>query len=172
MRYGKIKYYDVANGSGVRTSLFVSGCYRHCPGCFSPETWDFGFGTVFDETTEETIIQSLKPDYIAGLSILGGEPVESRFELIPFMRRVKELYPGKKIWLFTGFDWDELMELSNVDDAVAELLELTDVLKAGPFVEEFAEVGLAFRGSRNQQLIDMSKTREAGEPVLWKGEPL
>lgn len=169
MRYGNIKYYDIANGSGVRTSLFVSGCSRHCLGCFSPETWDFDYGTVFDDAAENAIIESLKPDYIAGLSILGGEPVESRSTLVPFMKRVKELYPGKEIWVFTGYSWDELRALSATDETVAEMLALTDVLKAGPFVKDMSEAGLTFRGSKNQVLIDMNETRETGK-VIWRKE--
>lgn len=170
MRYGKIKYFDIANGSGVRTSLFVSGCYRHCPGCFSPETWDFSYGVEFTSETEKLILDSLKPEYIAGISIIGGEPIESRFELIPFLEKVRKLYPRKTIWLFTGWDFDEVMEIANLDPSVQELIDLVDVLKAGSFEEDKAEAGLLFRGSKNQILVDMKKTREQGDLVLWEEE--
>ena len=168
MRYGKIKYFDAANGSGVRTSLFVSGCYRHCPGCFSPETWDFEYGQEFTEKTEKEILESLKPDYISGLSVIGGEPLENRQALIPFLRKVKNVYPNKTIWLFTGYDWTELRGIASVDSSVTDLLNLVDVLKAGDFVEDQKQVGLLFKGSKNQELIDMNKTRAAKKKVLWR----
>ena len=170
MRYGKIKYFDIANGSGVRTSLFVSGCYRHCPGCFSPETWDFRYGEEFTADTEREILKSLEPNHISGLSILGGEPLANRFELIPFMRTVKEQFPEKPLWLFTGYGWNELVTMANADESVAEILALTDVLKAGMYLENQYEAGLQFRGSRNQELIDLKKTRQTGVKTLWQSE--
>ena len=168
MRYARIKNYDIANGSGVRVSLFVSGCLRHCPGCFSPETWDFDYGDKFTPETEEQIIDSLKPDYIAGLSILGGEPLESKAELLPFLKKVKEAYKDKEIWLFTGYTWSEIKRLMEQDSTVKELLSCVDVLKAGPFIEREAEAGLVFKGSKNQQIIDLKKTREKGRVILWE----
>ena len=168
MRYARIKNYDIANGSGVRVSLFVSGCRRHCPGCFSPETWDFDYGEKFTLETEKQIIDSLKPDYIAGLSILGGEPLESKAELLPFLKKVKEAYKDKEIWLFTGYTWSEIKQLMEQDSTVKELLSYVDVLKAGPFIESEAQAGLVFKGSKNQQLIDLRKTREKGQVILWE----
>ena len=175
MRYARIKNYDIANGSGVRISLFVSGCRRHCSGCFSPETWDFDYGEKFTPETEEQIIDSLKPDYIAGLSILGGEPLESKAELLPFLKKVKEAYKdnsgnngNKEIWLFTGYTWSEIKRLMEQDSTVKELLSYVDVLKAGPFIESEAQAGLVFKGSKNQQIIDLKKTREKGQVILWE----
>ena len=170
MNYGRIKYYDIANGTGVRTSLFISGCYRHCPGCFSPETWSFDYGEPFTKDTENEILESLKPDYIAGLSVIGGDPMESRKELIPFLKKVKETYPEKTIWFFTGYTWSEIALMTDRDSSVKELIDLVDVLKCGPFIESQAEAGLVFKGSRNQELVDMNKTRSTGEKVLWKGK--
>ena len=169
MRYGRIKKYDIANGEGVRISLFVSGCFRHCPGCFSPETWSFEYGQPFTKETEAEILESLKPDYIAGLSVIGGEPLESRSELAQFLRKVKTIFPNKTIWLFTGYTWSEIKMLMYTDSTVKELLSYVDVLKAGPFDKEQAEAGLVFKGSKNQQLIDLNKTRESGQTVLWEG---
>lgn len=169
MRYGRIKKYDIANGEGVRTSLFVSGCRRHCEGCFSPETWAFEYGEKFTADTENELLESLKPEYIAGLSVLGGEPLESRAELLSFLKRVKEEYEDKEIWLFTGYTWSEIKQLMTRDSTVKELLSYVDVLKAGPFMESESEAGLIFKGSRNQLIIDLKKTRETGQMVLWKG---
>ncbi len=169
VRYARIKKFDIANGAGVRTSLFLSGCRRHCGGCFSPETWSFDYGDEFTADTEAEIIESLKPEYIAGLSVLGGEPLESREELLPFLKRVKEEYKDKEIWLFTGYTWSEIKRLMEQESTVKELLSYADVLKAGPFIESEAEAGLVFKGSRNQQIIDLKKTRETGELVLWEG---
>ena len=169
MRYGKIKYFDVANGSGVRTSLFVSGCRRNCPGCFSPETWDFNFGGDFTDEVEEKILDSMDFKYISGLSVLGGEPMESRRELIPFLKKVKEKFPEKDIWIFTGYDWAEISLIVSVDGSMKEIMELVDVMKVGDFVQGLYEPGLQFRGSRNQELIDIRKSLETGYKVLWEG---
>lgn len=168
MRYGKIKYFDIANGSGVRTSLFVSGCYRRCPGCFSPETWDFKFGGDFTDEVAEDILESMNSKFIAGLSIIGGEPLENREDLIPFMKKVKERYPEKTIWLFTGYDWDEISLIASIDNSMKEVLELVDVMKVGDFVQELYEPGLKFRGSKNQELINIRKSMETGNKVLWQ----
>lgn len=169
MRYGKIKYFDIANGSGVRTSLFVSGCYRRCPGCFSPETWDFNFGGDFTSEVEDEILKSLEPKYISGLSVIGGEPLENRKDLIPFLKKVKERFPEKDIWIFTGYDWEEIRLLASLDISMREFLSLVDVMKVGDFVQGLYEPGLQFRGSRNQELINVKKTRETGYKVLWEG---
>ena len=147
MYYGKIRKVDVANGPGVRVSLFVSGCRNHCPGCFNPEAWDFHFGKPFTNETEDVIIEALRPSWIQGLSILGGDPFEPENEaaLIPFIRRVREQLPDKDIWIYSGYTFDELEG--------RELLRYADVLVDGPFIEAEKDAGLAFRGSRNQRII-------------------
>jgi len=149
MKIATVKYNDVADGLGVRTTVFVSGCRRHCPGCHNPETWDFDFGEQFNWQMEQMIIDSLKPYWIQGLTICGGEPFESENEgaLIPFLKRVREELPGKDIWIYTGYTLDELQG--------RELLRYADVLVDGPFVEGQKDAGLAFRGSRNQRIIHL-----------------
>ena len=139
MYYGKIRKVDVANGPGVRVSLFVSGCRNHCPGCFNPEAWDFHFGKPFTNETEDVIIEALRPSWIQGLSILGGDPFEPENEaaLIPFIRRVREQLPDKDIWIYSGYTFDELEG--------RELLRYADVLVDGPFIEDEKDAGLAFR---------------------------
>ena len=155
MNYGAIKTVDIANGPGVRVSLFVSGCRNHCPGCFQPETWDFDFGQPFTNETEEKIINALRPSWIQGLSLLGGEPMEPENQeaLIPFLKRVREELPEKDIWLYTGY------RLETVSDS--PMLRLVDVIVDGPFIESEKDAGLAFRGSRNQRIIHL----ERGEPI-------
>lgn len=147
MNYGSIKTVDIANGPGVRVSLFVSGCRNHCDGCFQPETWDFSFGQPFTEKTENEIMEALRPSWIQGLSILGGDPMEpeNQKDLLPFLKRVRAELPGKDIWLYTGY------LLESVSDS--PLLPLVDVVVDGPFVESEKDAGLAFRGSRNQRII-------------------
>ena len=151
MNYCGIKKTDIANGPGVRVSLFVSGCRNHCPGCFQPETWDFDYGEPFTEKTEEELITALRPSWIQGLSILGGDPMEpeNQKELLPFIRRVKETYPGKDIWLYTGYRLEQVWD--------SPLLSYVDVVVDGPFVEKEKDAGLAFRGSRNQRIIDLKE---------------
>ena len=155
MYYGKIRKVDVANGSGVRVSLFVSGCRNHCPGCFNPETWNFHFGKPFTKETEDVIIEALRPSWIQGLSILGGEPFEPENEaaLIPFIRRVREELPEKDIWIYSGYSFEELEG--------RELLRYTDVLVDGPFNADEKDAGLAFRGSRNQRIIRLDGGKRA-----------
>ena len=149
MNYGIIRKVDVANGLGVRVSLFVSGCRNHCKGCFNPETWDFRYGKPFTEETENEIIEALRPSWIQGLSILGGDPFEpeNERELIPFLRRVRKELPEKDIWIYSGYTFEELEG--------RELLRYADVLVDGPFIEDMKDAGLAFRGSRNQRIIRM-----------------
>ena len=151
MNYGTIKKTDVANGPGVRVSLFVSGCRNHCKGCFNPETWDFSYGAPFTRETEDEIIKALRPSWIQGLSILGGEPTEEENEaaLIPFLERVWKELPDKDIWLYSGNTYEELRG--------RRILELVDVLVDGPFVLEQKDAGLAFRGSRNQRILHLEK---------------
>ena len=155
MYYGKIRKVDVANGSGVRVSLFVSGCRNHCPGCFNPEAWDFHFGKPFTNETEYVIIEALRPSWIQGLSILGGDPFEPENEaaLIPFIRRVREQLPEKDIWVYSGYTFGELEG--------RELLRYADVLVDGPFIADEKDAGLAFRGSRNQRIIRLDGGKRA-----------
>ena len=151
MNYGAIKKVDVANGPGVRVSLFVSGCRNHCKGCFNPETWDFSYGQPFTKETEDEIIEALRPSWIQGLSILGGEPMEPENEavLIPFLERMRAELPGKDIWLYSGYRFELLHG--------RDILALADVLVDGPFDEKEKDAGLAFRGSRNQRIIRLKK---------------
>lgn len=151
MNYCVIKKTDIANGPGVRVSLFVSGCRNQCPGCFNPETWDFDYGDPFTEKTEDEIITALRPSWIRGLSILGGDPMEpeNQKEILPFIRRVKETYPEKDIWLYTGYRLEQVWD--------SPLLSYVDVVVDGPFVEKEKDAGLAFRGSRNQRIIDLKE---------------
>ena len=149
MNYCGIKKTDIANGPGVRVSLFVSGCRNHCPGCFQPETWDFAYGEPFTKATEDEIIAALRPSWIQGLSILGGDPMEPENQeaLLPFIRRVKEELPEKDIWLYTGYLLRQV--------GTSPLLSYVDVVVDGPFVEAEKDAGLAFRGSRNQRIIHL-----------------
>lgn len=176
MNYSDIKYCDIANGVGVRTSLFVSGCRNHCPGCFNTGTWSFAVGQPFGEETERLIIESLEPSYIAGLSLLGGEPMEPENQeaLLPFLRRVRERLPQKTIWLYTGFVWEDLVEGPSRACTLQtrELLGLLDVVVDGPFVLEQKDISLRFRGSSNQRIIDVPATLAAGEVVWWEDEPV
>ncbi|MCI5923973.1 MAG: anaerobic ribonucleoside-triphosphate reductase activating protein [Oscillospiraceae bacterium] len=170
MRYGSIKKCDIANGIGVRTVLFVSGCTHHCKGCFQPETWDFSYGAPYTEAVEEEIIESLRPSYVNGLTLLGGEPFEPQNQrvLVRLLRRVRRELPEKTIWSFSGYTWEELTGESRARCEVTdEMLSMLDVLVDGEFVEEKRNISLRFRGSENQRLIDVPKTRAAGHVVLW-----
>ena len=171
MYYGNIKNYDIANGAGVRVTLFVSGCTNHCKGCFQPETWDFNYGKPFTDETEEELLNMLKPAYIRGLTVLGGEPFEpdNQRVLLPFIRRVRKMYPGKDIWMFSGFTYEELKTEGSHPrcECTDELLTLTDILIDGRFVEEKKNISLQFRGSENQRILDMKKTLAANAPVWW-----
>lgn len=155
MNYGGIIFNDVGNGIGVRVSLFVSGCRNRCEGCFNPETWDFSYGKPFTGETEDRIIEALRPSWIQGLSILGGDPFEPENEevLRPFVKRVKEELPDKDVWVYSGYTYEELEG--------RELLLYADVLVDGPFVMDQKDAGLAFRGSRNQRIIHL----EGGKPA-------
>ena len=170
MHYGEIKNCDIANGEGVRVTLFVSGCTNHCKNCFQPQTWDFHYGQPFTAETEETLLSMLKPAYINGLTVLGGEPFEpsNQRALLPFLRRVREAYPHKTIWCFSGFTYEELKTEGSHPrcEVTDQMLELLDVLVDGRFVEELKDISLRFRGSSNQRLIDMKKSRAAGELVF------
>lgn len=177
MYYSEIKTCDIANGLGVRTTLFVSGCRNHCEGCFQPETWNFENGQPFGEAAEEEILASLQPDYIRGLTLLGGDPFEeeNQHALLPFIRRLKERYPdgsdgegerkpAKDIWAFTGYLLEDLLPggRKHTDDT-DELLSYIDVLVDGPFILAQKNLCLKFRGSENQRLIDLNAFRKTGE---------
>lgn len=170
MYYSTIKDCDIANGIGVRITLFVSGCTNHCKNCFQPQTWDFDFGEPFTEETEEKLLEMLKPDYINGLTLLGGEPMEPQNQraLVPFLKRVREAYPNKNIWCFTGFTYEVLKTDGSHPrcEVTDEMLSLIDVLVDGRYVDELKDLTLQFRGSSDQRLIDMVKTRGNGEVTL------
>ena len=161
MNYGKIIYCDIANGIGCRTSLFVSGCRRRCPGCFNKAAWDFGYGELFTADTEDAVLRSLKPCYINGLTILGGEPLakENRIVVQALVSRVKREMPSKTIWVYTGYEYERLP----ID--AAPILRYIDVLVDGPFIEAQKDISLKFRGSANQRIISIPKTARSGTVV-------
>ena len=170
MYYSVIKPVDIADGIGVRVSLFVSGCTHHCKGCFQPQTWAFDYGQPYTKETEEQLMSLLSPSYIRGLTLLGGEPFEPENQraLLPFLRRVREKFPHKTIWCYSGFTLEQLQGESRARCLVTdEMLSMLDVLVDGRFVLAQKNIRLRFRGSENQRLIDMNKTRETGEVVLW-----
>lgn len=173
MNYAQIKKFDIADGPGVRVSLFVSGCTHRCKGCFNSEAWDFSYGKPFDEKTEEDIIAALDKRYIRGLTLLGGEPFEpvNQRGLLPFVKKVRERLPEKDIWCYSGYLLDEelLKESRARCEVTDELLALIDVLVDGKFVEERKNISLLFRGSENQRIIDLEKTLKSGEIVFWEG---
>lgn len=174
MNCAEIKLCDIANGVGVRTTLFVSGCRHHCPGCFNPEAQEFSYGRPFTRDIEDEIIESLSPAYVQGLTLLGGEPMEPENQqvLLPFLQRVREVHPNKSIWLYSGFTWEQLTEgpSRGCTDTTRELLGLLDVLVDGPFILAQKDISLRFRGSANQRLIDVPKTLESGEVIWWEDE--
>lgn len=173
MNYSLIRACDIANGPGVRVSLFVSGCTHHCPSCFQPETWDFNYGEKFTDETIWRIIRLLEPNYIDGLTILGGEPLEPRnmSDVWSLLDAVRRLGPsGKTVWLYTGSTFEELRARQYViGQLTRDILNKVDVLIDGPFVEAKKDLRLIFRGSSNQRLIDMKKTRQASKIILWEG---
>ena len=170
MYYGTIKNCDIANGDGVRVSVFVSGCTNHCEHCFQPETWDFSYGQPFTAQTEELILSMLKPSYIAGLSVLGGEPFEpvNQRVLMPFLRRVRTDCPQKSVWCYTGFTWEELRNPEHYAhcEITTEMLSLVDVLVDGRYVDALKDISLRFRGSRNQRLINVPETLRQHKIIL------
>lgn len=172
MNYCNIKNCDIADGPGVRVTLFVSGCTNHCKGCFQPETWDFDYGEPFTRETEDKLIAMLEPHYIAGLTLLGGDPFEpsNQRALLPFVKRVRETCPDKTIWAYSGFTYEELKTDGSHPrcEVTDELLGLIDVLVDGRFVEEKKNLRLRFRGSSNQRIIDVKKTLASGEVVLFE----
>lgn len=173
MNYATIKWYDIANGEGVRISLFVSGCTHQCKNCFNKVAWDFSYGELFDESVQTKILNELASPFIAGLSLLGGEPFEPENQraLLPFLQEVKRRYPDKPIWCYTGCVLDvskgELKESAKNTEATKPMLSLIDVLIDGPYIEELHDIRLKFRGSSNQRVIDLKKSLECGECVLY-----
>ena len=171
MYKAEIKKHDIANGTGIRVSLFVSGCTHHCKNCFNQETWDFHYGREFTDTTTEEILDALKPSYIAGLSILGGEPFEhiNQQGLLPLLRKVKKTYPQKNIWCYTGYlyDRDIIGEMCHKWEETREILSYIDILIDGEFIEELKQANLLFRGSANQRSILVQESLQSNSIVLW-----
>lgn len=170
MHYGNIKKHDIANGEGVRVSLFVSGCRVNCKHCFQKETWDFNYGQEFTDDTVNEIIEALKPSYIKGLTVLGGEPFEKENQevLVGLYRKVKEIYPQKSIWSFSGYLFDQdIIQGKRHFEMTDEILSYLDVLIDGPFINERKNISLAFRGSENQRVIDVPKSLSSGSVVLY-----
>lgn len=173
MNYATIKWTDIANGEGVRISLFVSGCTRRCKDCFNAVAWDFSYGKPFDESVRESIYEGLKADYIAGLSLLGGEPLEpeNQWALLPFVKEVKKRFPEKSIWCYTGNVFDPatglLKEQDKNTEVTEELISLFDVLVDGEFIEAQKNIRLKFRGSSNQRILDVKKSKISKSPVFY-----
>lgn len=170
MNYAQIKKFDIANGTGVRVSLFVSGCTHHCIGCFNSEAWPFDYGEKYTNETEQEIIDALAPSYIKGLSLLGGEPFEKQNlpVLLELVEKVRKIYPLKTIWVYSGytFEKDILEKMSKSRSEVIPFLEKTDVLVDGEFIENMKNLSLKFRGSENQRIIDVRKSLDTGVTVL------
>lgn len=164
MNYGRINKTDIANGPGVRVSLFVSGCRNRCKGCFNPETWDFNYGEKFTDDTIKEIIDALSPDHITGLSILGGEPLDTynMDKLVKLCLEVRRVYPNKTIWVYTGYTYEKVWTYAYL------LLRLCDVLVDGPYMESQKDISLKFRGSKNQRIIDLKNTKSPKNIKLWR----
>lgn len=174
MNWSEIKTNDIANGEGVRTSLFVSGCRHHCKNCFNEVTWDFGYGNLFTEETMEQIFESVDHYWINGLSLLGGEPFEPENQkvLLPFLIMFKERFPDKDVWCYTGFTLEEIIGCSGkvsraCTDISKEMLSLIDVLVDGPYVDRLHNITLKFRGSENQRVIDIKESIKRNKVVLY-----
>ncbi|MBE6671428.1 MAG: anaerobic ribonucleoside-triphosphate reductase activating protein [Ruminococcaceae bacterium] len=170
MNYGEIKNVDIANGTGVRVSMFVSGCTHHCKGCFNPETWNFNFGLEYTDKVEDELIEALKPNYIEGLSLLGGEPFEPENQktLVNLLKRIKKELPEKNIWVYSGYLFEELTgekESRAFTDITLEMLSMVDVLVDGEFIEELKDISLQFRGSSNQRIIDVQQSLKNNEII-------
>ena len=174
MNYANIKYFDIADGEGVRTSLFVSGCTHHCPECFNEVAWDFVAGEPFTIATEDAVVESLRPAYVDGLTLLGGEPMEPENQrgLVGLVERVRRELPGKTIWCYTGDVYEDLLREDSPrrTEVTDRLLACVDVLVDGPYVAAQHDITLRFRGSANQRVIDLAATRAAGAVRLWQDE--
>lgn len=171
MNYAAIKTHDIANGTGVRVSLFVSGCTHHCKGCFNAETWDFNYGSPFTKETEDEIISALSREYISGFSLLGGEPFEpdNQAVLAPFLTRIKKAFPNKDIWCYSGYNFESDMLTGKLGDVTIteEMLKNIDILVDGEFVEALKDPSLRFKGSSNQRIIDVQESLKSDSLVLW-----
>lgn len=172
MNYGKIYDCDCSNGPGMRIVLFVSGCTHHCEGCFNSQTWDFQYGTTFTEKTQQNLLSLLAPNYISGLTLLGGEPMEpsNQRALLPFLRRVREKFSDKTIWLYSGYTFEELTLSSRAKcESTDEILSLCDVLVDGEFIQDKKNITLKFRGSENQRVLDLHCSLKKREPIWLDG---
>lgn len=171
MHFATLKEVDIANGAGVRVSLFVSGCTHRCQDCFNDIAWDFQYGEEFTQETIDYILKALSPSHIKGLSLLGGEPMEPSNQqgLLPLLRQFKEMYPDKDVWCYSGYVLEELLDGGKAHiDITNEILNDIDILVDGKFVAELKDVRLKFRGSSNQRIIDMKKTIQSKNIVLWE----
>lgn len=172
MNYATIKNCDIANGPGVRISLFVSGCTHRCKGCFNEVAWDFNYGQPFTQETVEMILEMMAPSYIKGITLLGGEPFEPQNQpaLLELVKRIRQKYPDKSIWAFSGYLYEKDILAGRLGDPAITraFLEHIDVLVDGPFVESLKDLSLRFRGSSNQRLIDVKRSLAQGQTVLWE----
>lgn len=172
MNYGNIKFFDIADGEGVRTTLFVSGCTHHCKGCFQPETWDFEYGQPFTGAVMQEILDSLEPDYVDGLTLLGGEPFEpdNQRALVSLLEQVKARFPQKTVWSYTGDLYEDLVDPSSPrhTEVTDRMLACIDVLVDGPYMQELHDITARFRGSSNQRILDLEATCAAGHAVEWQ----
>lgn len=170
MKYATIKTVDIANGTGVRVSLFVSGCTHRCPECFNEIAWDFNYGQEFNQETIDLILKALEPSHIAGLTLLGGEPMElvNQEGLLPLLQQVRKMYPEKDIWCYTGYLYEDLLPGGKVHGPYSdEILSYLDILVDGPFILAQKNIRLKFRGSENQRIIDVKRTNQSRQIVLW-----
>ncbi|OUQ25530.1 anaerobic ribonucleoside-triphosphate reductase activating protein [Massilimicrobiota sp. An134] len=170
MKYATIKTVDIANGTGVRVSLFVSGCTHRCPECFNEIAWDFNYGQEFNQETIDLILKALEPSHIAGLTLLGGEPMElvNQEGLLPLLQQVRKMYPDKDIWCYTGYLYEDLLPGGKVHGPYSdEILSYLDILVDGPFILAQKNISLKFRGSENQRIIDVKRTNQSRQIVLW-----
>lgn len=170
MKYATIKTVDIANGTGVRVSLFVSGCTHRCPECFNEIAWDFNYGQEFNQETIDLILKALEPSHIAGLTLLGGEPMElvNQEGLLPLLQQVRKIYPDKDIWCYTGYLYEDLLPGGKVHGPYSdEILSYLDILVDGPFILAQKNIRLKFRGSENQRIIDVKRTNQSRQIVLW-----
>ena len=171
MNYADIKKYDIANGPGVRVSLFVSGCTHHCPGCFNPETWDFNFGKPFDSEVINEIVEALQPGYIHGVCLVGGEPFDynNQLALLPLLKEVKARFPQKDIWCYTGYDFEKdlLDTMCPKWEETKQMLSYIDILVDGEFIEAKKDLALRFRGSSNQRIIKVQDSLAANKVIIW-----
>lgn len=174
MHYATIKKHDVANGTGVRVSLFVSGCTHHCKNCFNEEAWDFSYGKEYTEAVTEEILTALSPDYIQGLSLLGGEPFDphNQEEVLRLLRRFKARYPEKDVWCYTGYDLEKELLSGKLEqpERIREMLSMIDILVDGRFVDELKNPKLRFKGSSNQRIIRAKDSLKAGKLIRWEDD--